>query len=122
MKILLVDDDAFLRDMYATKFTESGYEVLVAKNGQEGLQILEKEQDIDVVMLDMIMPGLSGLELLAEVKKLEFKKEPKVLILSNQNETVDVEAAKKEGALGYIVKAEMIPSDVVEEVKKLTEA
>lgn len=119
MKILLVDDDAFLRDMYATKFAEEGYDVKVAKSGSEALAVLKAEGDVEVVMLDMIMPGMSGVDLLKEVQGLELKKTPQCIVLSNQSESADVDDAMKVGAVGYIVKAEMIPSDVVAEVKKL---
>lgn len=120
MKILLVDDDAFLRDMYATKFGEAGYRVVVAKSGQQALSVLNDESDVDVVMLDMIMPGMSGIDLLESIQELELKKKPQCIVLSNQSEPNDQDTALKAGAVGYIVKAEMIPSDVVEEVKKLT--
>lgn len=119
MKILLVDDDAFLRDMYATKFAEEAYGVVVAKSGNEALTVLKDEGDVDIVMLDMIMPGMSGVDLLKEIQDLNLSKPPKCIVLSNQSETNDVDEAMRAGAAGYIIKAEMIPSDVVAEVKKL---
>lgn len=121
MKILLVDDDAFLRDMYAAKFAEESFDVCVAKNGEEALGVLEEEDDIDVVLLDMIMPGLSGLDLLKEVKLAKLKKEPQCIVLSNQSEQKDKDEALSAGAVGYIVKAERIPSEVVDEVKKIAQ-
>lgn len=119
MKILLVDDDAFLRDMYATKFTEEGYTVVIAKSGAQAVTVLKDESDIDVVVLDMIMPGLSGLDLLKEIQNLSLEKQPQCIVLSNQSESTDIDEAMRNGAIGYIVKAETIPSDVVREVKKL---
>lgn len=119
MKILLVDDDAFLRDMYATKFSEERYDVVVAKNGTQALNTLRDEADIDIVMLDMIMPGMTGVDMLKEIQALDLKKPPRCIVLSNQSENSDIDEAMKAGAVGYIVKAEMIPSDVVKEVKKL---
>jgi DNA-binding response OmpR family regulator len=116
MKVLLVDDDAFLRDMYATKFIESSHEVDAASNAAEALSKL-KEKDYDAVMLDMIMPGMSGLDVLAEVKKLSLAPKTKFIILSNQSESVDQSAAKESGAVGYIIKAESIPSEVVKQVE-----
>ncbi len=119
MKILLVDDDAFLRDMYATKFKEEGYLVVVAKSGVQALSALKDEGDVDVVMLDMIMPGMNGIEILKAINELDLSKKPSCIVLSNQSENSDVDDAVKAGAVGYIVKAEMIPSDVVREVKKM---
>jgi len=119
MKLLLVDDDAFLRDMYATKFSEEGHEVQVAKSGTEALEIIAHAGDFDLVMLDMVMPGMSGLDLLKGITELDSAKTPKCIVLSNQSESAEIDDAMAAGAVGYIIKAEMIPSDVVAEVKKL---
>lgn len=118
MKILLVDDDAFLRDMYATKFIESGHQVDAATDATEALRFI-KEGDYDVVLLDMIMPGMSGLELLEEIKKLGLASDTKYIVLSNQSEAGDQSSAKEAGAVGYIIKAEVIPSEVVKRVEEL---
>jgi len=118
MKILLVDDDAFLRDMYATKFIESGHQVDTATDATEAMRSI-KEADYDVVLLDMIMPGMSGLDLLTEIKKLGLSTNTKYIVLSNQSEATDQSAAKEAGAIGYIIKAEVIPSEVVKRVEEL---
>ncbi len=118
MKILLVDDDAFLRDMYATKFEQEGDAISVAESGTVALQNLS-EASFDVVLMDMVMPGMTGLDLIEEIHKLDGHKDTKCIILSNQSEPADKEAAAKLGAVGYIVKAEMLPSEVVEEVHSI---
>lgn len=116
MKILLVDDDAFLRDMYATKFGERGHSVEVAATG-EAAQKLVREKTFDVVLLDLVMPGISGVELLESIKKDQGEKMPACIILSNQGSQEDIDSAKEAGAKGYIIKAEMIPSEVVTRVE-----
>ncbi len=118
MKILLVDDDAFLRDMYATKFGENGHSVDVASTGEIALEMLQKES-YQVVLMDMIMPGMTGIELLKKIEALHLEKKPICIVLSNQGEHQDIEEAKKAGAQGYIVKAEMIPSEVVKKVAEI---
>lgn len=118
MKLLLVDDDSFLRDMYATKFTECGDDVSVAASGSEALSLL-KEQSFDVVVMDMVMPGMSGLDLLRQVRLEPNANGSKYIILSNQGEQSDITAATELGAHGYIIKAESIPSEVVEKVHAL---
>lgn len=118
MKILLVDDDSFLRDMYATKFSELGYQMDVAEDAEVALTKL-REREYDIVLADMVMPGMTGVELLNEIKSGSFNGEPLCIILSNQSEESDKKAAFEAGAIGYIVKAELIPSEVVEEVQKL---
>lgn len=121
MKILLVDDDVFLRDMYATKFGELGHTVTTAETGEIALEQM-KSETFDVVLLDMIMPGMNGVELLNKVKELKLTKTPKCIVLSNQGGKEEIEAAEKAGASGYIIKAELIPSEVVAEVTKLVSA
>ncbi len=116
MKILLVDDDAFLRDMYATKFSEAGCDVSVAAHAEEALQTLEREAH-DVVLLDMVMPGMSGVELLQAIAEHDIQ--VKAIVLSNQGEQSDISAATEAGAIGYIIKAESIPSEVVKKVTAL---
>lgn len=118
MKILLVDDDAFLRDMYATKFGEDGHQVDVAKTGEEAIEKL-RATTFDVVLLDMVMPGITGGELLEKILTEKIGGDPACIVLSNQGEKEDIEKALASGAKGYIVKAEMIPSDVVAKVKEL---
>jgi len=118
MKILLVDDDAFLRDMYATKFTESGDVVEIAHDGAQALSMLT-EQTFDVVVMDMVMPGMSGLELLTAIHSNTSIKKCKYIVLSNQGEQTDIQAAVDAGADGYIIKADSIPSEVVAKVHSI---
>lgn len=118
MKVLLVDDDAFLRDMYATKFIETGHQVDAVGSAKEAISKI-KETQYDVVLLDMIMPAMTGLELLKEIKTLDLKGKTKFIVLSNQSESADQAAASEAGADGYIVKAESIPSDVVKKMEEI---
>lgn len=118
MKILLIDDDAFLRDMYATKFTEKGHSIESAENAETALTKLH-ENTYDVVLTDSIMPGMTGIELLARIQKEKLGGTPVCIMLSNQSEDTDKKDALAAGAVGYIVKAELIPSEVVAEVLKL---
>ncbi len=114
MKLLLVDDDAFLRDMYATKFTEAGDAVESAQTGEEALVMLESHT-YDVVITDMIMPGLTGPDLIKKV----VAKGAVCVVLSNQGEQSDIDAATAAGAKGYLVKADLVPSEVVAKIHNL---
>jgi CheY-like chemotaxis protein len=118
-RILLVDDDAFLRDMYATKFTQSGYEVDVAESPATALRKVESEPNFDIILLDMIMPGMTGTELIANIKDKFPDIKSKCIVLSNQGQDEDVREATEAGAVGYIVKAEMVPSAVVKKVAEI---
>lgn len=117
MKVLLLDDDAFLRDMYAVKFKEAGHEVEIAEDGPAALAVLE-DTVVDVVVLDMVMPGMDGISFMEEASKGPGKSSA-FIVLSNQGEDSDRQRAKQAGAIGYIVKAESVPSDVVAKVEEL---
>lgn len=118
MKVLLLDDDVFLRDMYATKFTEAGHEVETAEDGKAALAKLS-DTTFDAVLFDMVMPGMTGIEFMKEASQKGYTKSTTFIVLSNQSEETDKEEAKQVGAIGYIVKAETIPSDVVAKVESL---
>jgi len=120
MKLLLIDDDEFLRDMYALKFTQNNYEVEVAEGALTALNKIKATPNFDLILLDMIMPGMSGAELIREIKKEFPDMETKFVILSNQGEPEDIKEAKDAGAVGYIIKAESVPSDVVKKVEELS--
>ena len=116
MKILLVDDDGFLRDMYTTKFIEGGHQVDVADGSAAVMTFLQQGLNYDLIILDMVMPGTSGVELLKMVRT-EFPNQTKCCIfLSNQGQEEDIREATEAGAIGYIIKAESIPSEVVKKV------
>jgi len=119
MKLLIVDDDVFLRDMYALKFSESDYEVQAAETAEHALQIIEQTPDLKAVLIDMIMPGMTGIELIREIKERHQSCEAALIILSNQGQESDIAEATEAGASGYIIKAEAIPSDVVKQVTKI---
>lgn len=119
MRILLVDDDAFLRDMYALKFGEAGHEVDAVASGAEALAKWEQGTVYDVVLLDMVMPSMTGTEILREIKETYPDAPTTFIVLSNQGEPSDIKEAMDAGASGYIIKAECIPSEVIEQVRKL---
>jgi two-component system alkaline phosphatase synthesis response regulator PhoP len=119
MKILLVDDDAFLRDMYASKFISSGHEVEVADSSAATISKLQNNQVFDLAILDMVMPGTTGVELLRILKEQFAEQVKNVIFLSNQGQEEDIREATEAGAIGYIVKAHSIPSEVVKTVEDL---
>jgi len=120
-KVLIVDDDKFLLQMYATKFTLSGHEVTSAQNGAEALEKLREGLKPDIVLLDVVMPGVDGMEVLQTIHKDALVPEAVYVMLTNQSAPADIERAKTIGMHGYIVKATTIPSEVVEEVIKIRE-
>ena len=117
-KILLVEDDEFIAEIYKKKLGDSGFEVVNAKTGHEALKFMA-ETPFDLVLLDMVLPELSGMEVLREVRgKPEYDKLLKIVIFSNLSGPEEQEEAKKAGASGFISKTDFTPSQVVEEVKR----
>ncbi|GBD33732.1 DNA-binding response regulator MtrA [bacterium HR34] len=117
-KILLVEDDKFLADIYTTKFTHEGFDVL---NVGDGAMVLEKAKVYkpDLVMLDLVLPNMDGWEVFEALRNDEETKNLKVVVFSNLDSQEDYEKAKKFSAIGYIVKAKNTPKDVVEKIKEL---
>ncbi|MFI5260511.1 MAG: response regulator [Candidatus Paceibacteria bacterium] len=121
--IYLVDDDRFLLDLYAVKFKNAGHEVTLFGGGEELLAELRKEGAAmpDVILLDVIMPGMTGFETLELIRKENLAKAAKVIFLSNQGQSSDLEKAKQLAADGYIIKASAIPSEVFAETMRIVE-
>ena len=122
-RVYLVDDDRFLLDLYAVKFRDAGHEVNVFNGGEELLTALRKagSKNPDVILLDLIMPGMGGFEALEAIRKENLAKGTKVIILSNQGQDSDIEKAKQLSADGYIIKASAIPSEVFSETIRTVE-
>lgn len=117
--IFLVDDDPFLLSMYSTKFKAEGFMVETLTDGPLLLSKIKEGPAPDLILLDMILPSMSGVEILQKIRQDALIPQTKIVILSNQNDTADIEKIQELGAAGYLVKASMIPSEVVAEVKKI---
>lgn len=115
-KVLLVDDDKFLLDMYATKFKHLGHDVSVAVGSNEALEKLRAGDSPEILILDIIMPAMDGLELLEMIRKENLIPNTSIVMLTNETDPAKIEKAKTLGVAGYIVKATTIPSEVVSEV------
>jgi CheY-like chemotaxis protein len=118
-KILIVDDDKFLLNMYSIKFQKEKFNVTTASDGLDALQKLKDGLVPDAIVLDIVMPVMDGLEFLEKMREENLSKDSTLLILSNQGQSSDIEKAKKLGIDGYIVKATTIPSEVVSEVLRM---
>lgn len=121
-KIFIVDDDKFLLEMYRKKFEKNGCQVELALGSQEALDKLRGGLRPDVLILDIIMPGMDGMELLETIRKENLASHGVIIMLSNEGNSAKIERAKVLGVAGYIVKATSIPSEVVEETLKIADA
>lgn len=120
-KILLVDDDGFLLDMYAFKFSQNNFDVFTAENGKVALEKIKEGLSPDVMMIDIIMPELNGFETLEKIKEENLLPNTIKIILSNKNQTSDIERGNALGVSGYIIKANTVPSEVVKKVHQILE-
>ena len=114
--VYLIDDDSFLLDMYAIKFKECGLPVEAISDASIALEKLRQGGTPDVILVDIIMPGMSGFDFLEAVKKEGLAKNARLIVLSNQGQQEDIDKATKLGAQGYIIKASAIPSEVCDKV------
>jgi two-component system phosphate regulon response regulator PhoB len=115
-KVAIVEDDLAISQMYRIKFEMEGYTVETAENGKVGLQMVEKFNP-DILLLDLMMPEMTGDQMLAEMRKMPWGKNTKVIILTNKGETEAPSSLNKLGVRKYIVKAEMTPRQVADLVK-----
>lgn len=114
-KVLLAEDDIFVSDVYSMRLQREGYEVILARDGREALnQISEKIPDI--LLLDIMMPYMDGVEVLQEVKKKDDLKNIPVIMLTNLSEKENIEKTIEMGANDYLIKSHFTPSEVVEKV------
>jgi CheY-like chemotaxis protein len=116
-KIMIVEDDSFVMDIYQTKLSQEGYEVLPAENGAEAIKKLEKEIP-DLVLLDIIMPYVDGLQVLRKIKADEKLKDIPVILLTNLSQKENINEGLGLGADDYLIKSHFTPSEVLEKIKK----
>ncbi len=115
-KVLLVEDDPTLLEMYELKFKEAGFDLILAADGESGLELAKKEMPA-VVLLDIMMPKMDGFAVLTQLRQDDATKGIVILMLSNLGQQTDIEKGKQLGAQDYVVKASMTPTQVVEKVK-----
>jgi len=118
-KALFVDDDKFLLDMYALKFAKAGYDVKISDTAAGALALVRGGYVPDVMLVDIVMPVMDGLEMVAALRSEKLAPGAAVIFLTNQGEPDDISRARKLGADGYIVKATTIPSEVLAEADKI---
>lgn len=118
-KIMLLDDDSFLRDIYTKKFKAEGYDTTAYSNVQEALDSLRDGFTPDLVLSDVIMPGKTAWDFLKEVRQDGLIPNATIILLTNEDDDRNVERSKEFSVAGYIIKALMTPSEVVEKVKEI---
>ncbi len=118
VNILLVEDDAFLANIYKTKFEMEGFKVSVSENGEEGLKDAKKKKP-DIILLDILLPKMDGYTVLHNLKQDAELKNVPVILLTNLGQKDDVEKGLEMGAADYLIKAHFKPSETVAKVRKV---
>jgi len=117
-KVLVVEDDRFLRELITQKLTREGYDVSEAVDGEDGVKKAEEKKP-DIILMDLILPGIDGFEAITRIKENpEFESTP-IIILSNLGQRDDVERGLKLGAVDFLIKAHFTPGEIIEKIQKV---
>lgn len=118
IKVLIVEDEEMLVNMYISKFEKDGFEPIKALNGKTGLELAQKENPA-IILLDIIMPEMDGFMVLKELKANAKTKNIPIIMLTNLGQDEDIQKGNKLGANDYLVKANLTPAQVVDKVKNI---
>jgi len=114
-KILLIEDDPFISDVYITNLKNGGFKVSLADDGEKALKVVKRER-FDLILLDLLLPKIDGFEVLKCIKKEASLKDTPVIILTNLGEKENIEKGKELGAIDYLVKINFTPKEVLEKI------
>lgn len=117
-KILLVEDDLFLRELYVDVLQREGYKVITADDGDVGLHIGQSNPDAKLMLLDIMLPKMHGVDVLKQLKANPATKMIPVVMLTNLTEETVIQEALHVGAAGYLVKVRFTPPEVVAKIKE----
>ena len=118
VKVLIIEDDSFILDMYKIKFESLNFEVISASDGEMGLKILEKEKP-DIILLDIIIPKIDGFNVLKMIKNNPALEKIPVILLTNLGQRENIEKGLELGAASYIIKAHFTPTEIVKKIKEV---
>lgn len=116
-KIAIIEDDQAISQMYRFKFEAENFTVETAENGKLGLELVESMKP-DIILLDLMMPEMTGDQMLDKLRKTPWGKDIKVIVLTNMGEQEIPASVKELGVVGVILKADMTPRQVADMVKK----
>lgn len=119
-KVILIEDDEFIRDLYKRQLDMGGFFTYAFSNGVDGLKSIE-ENSYDLILLDVMLPGMNGMDILRSIKKNQATKDIPVIMLSNLGQDAVIKEGLVLGAVGYLMKASFTPSQIVQEVKNILE-
>ena len=115
-RILIVEDEEIMLDLLQRKLKTHGYEVLVARDGEEGLKLIKAEKP-DLIIMDLVMPKMDGFMVMEEIQKDEDLKKIPLIVVSNSGQPVELNRVKDLGAKDWLIKTEFNPQELVEKIK-----
>ena len=121
ISVLSVEDDNFLRDLLARKLAHEQYNIKTAADGETGLE-MAREEEFSIILLDLILPGMSGFDVLEQMRKDSMNKKTPIIVLSNLGQDADIERAKKLGATDFLIKAHFGISEIIEKMNSILES
>lgn len=116
-RILVIDDDVFISGLYGEMLSRANYAITYARNGVEGLKVASEEAH-DLILLDVVMPEMDGFETLSRLKAGAKTKDIPVIMLTSMSQQPDVERGLAEGAVAYLAKTKVIPSEAMAVIEK----
>lgn len=117
-KILVIEDDKFLRKVIKKKFSDEGCDIIEAIDGEKGI-ILAKDEKPDIILLDLVLPEIDGFEVLQKLKTDPETADIPVIVLSNLGEKENMDKGFKLGAADYLIKSNLDPSEIFKRVEKI---
>lgn len=117
--VFIVEDDAFLQGLEATKLKKEGYNILTAANGNEAFKIIDSKVNVDLILLDLMLPEVDGFTILKRVREQSAIPKVPVVVFSNLSEEKDIEKAKKLGISEFLIKSNFNLDELTEKVKEL---
>lgn len=117
-RLLIIEDEQYLRELYKELFETDGFFVDAAATGNEGLAALDKNS-YDVIILDIILPDIHGLDILEKIKKEKKTATVPVILLTNLDQDFIIKKGKKLGAAAYLIKVSYTPEEIVDKIKEV---
>ena len=114
--ILIIEDDKFLRELIAKKLIKEEYNISEAIDGEEGMKKIAEEKP-DLILLDLILPGIDGFEVMSRMKEDPSLSQIPIIILSNLGQKEEIERGINLGAKDYLIKAHFTPGEIIEKIK-----
>jgi DNA-binding response OmpR family regulator len=116
-KIVIVEDAELIAQLLERRLRAEGYYIFVAKDGEEGLETIQREKP-DLVLLDIVLPGMNGFQIIEQLKKDRLLRDMRIIIISNSGQSEEIEYAKEIGVSDWLVKTEFDLQEVIEKVRK----